>query len=274
MKRPFLFLFVMALLCSASHFSLANDGYNLWLQYQKIESPTLLPEYQKQAGHIFIPGKNATSDVIEKELRTALEAMLEIAPQFTTTPKQETTLFIGTREQLPAFTLKAINIPWEKLGTEGFSIQSINQNSQKALIITGNSDVALLYGTFEFLKLLQTQQDISTVDLTSIPKTNIRVLNHWDNPDRTVERGYAGASIWDWHRLPGHVKPQYVDYARANASIGINGTVLTNVNANAQVLTPYFLKKVATLADTFRPYGIKVYLTARFSAPIDRKSVV
>ena len=95
------------------------------------------------------------------------------------------------------------------------------------------------------------------------------MLNHWDNLDRTVERGYAGFSLWDWHKLPDYLSPRYTDYARANASIGINGTVLTNVNANALVLTPMYLEKAAALADVFRPYGIRVYLTARFSAPVE-----
>ena len=101
------------------------------------------------------------------------------------------------------------------------------------------------------------------------PRIQHRILNHWDNLDRTSERGYAGFSIWDWHKLPGYIDQRYIDYARANASIGINGTVLTNVNANALVLTPTYLKKVKALADVFRAYGIKVYLTARFSAPIE-----
>jgi alpha-glucuronidase len=95
------------------------------------------------------------------------------------------------------------------------------------------------------------------------------MLNHWDNLDRTVERGYAGFSIWDWHKLPGHIDQRYIDYARANASIGINGITLTNVNANATILTPTYMAKVKALADAFRPYGIKVFLTARFSAPME-----
>jgi alpha-glucuronidase len=94
-------------------------------------------------------------------------------------------------------------------------------------------------------------------------------LNHWDNLNRSVERGYAGLSIWNWHTLPDYKDQRYIDYARANASIGINGTVLTNVNANALVLTAQYLIKVAAIADLFRPYGIKIYLTARFSAPIE-----
>ena len=95
------------------------------------------------------------------------------------------------------------------------------------------------------------------------------MLNHWDNLDRHVERGYAGISIWNWHTLPDYLDPRYKDYARANASIGINGVSLTNVNANAMVLTKPYLEKVAALAAIFRPYGIKVYLTARFSAPME-----
>jgi alpha-glucuronidase len=95
------------------------------------------------------------------------------------------------------------------------------------------------------------------------------MLDHWDNLSRTVERGYAGMSIWNWQKLPGYIDKRYKDYARANASIGINGVVLNNVNANATILTKDYLIKVAALANVFRAYGIKVYLSARFSAPIE-----
>jgi alpha-glucuronidase len=95
------------------------------------------------------------------------------------------------------------------------------------------------------------------------------MLDHWDNLDGSVERGYAGRSLWEWDRLPGALSPRYRDYARANASIGINGSVLTNVNASATVLTPAYLAKAAAIAGVLRPYGIRVYLTARFSAPME-----
>jgi alpha-glucuronidase len=97
----------------------------------------------------------------------------------------------------------------------------------------------------------------------------LRLLNHWDNLNRHVERGYAGIALWNWHTLPDYKDPRYTDYARANASIGINGVTVTNVNANAITLTKPYLEKIAALADIFRPYGIKVFLTARFSAPIE-----
>jgi alpha-glucuronidase len=94
------------------------------------------------------------------------------------------------------------------------------------------------------------------------------MLDHWDNIDGTMERGYAGLSIWDWHDLP-HLSPRYADYARADASIGINGAVLNNVGAQAAILTAPYLDKAAALARVFRPYGIRVYFSARFSAPIE-----
>ena len=157
----------------------------------------------------------------------------------------------------------------QQLGDEGFIIRSIRHDGKHVTLITGNKEAGILYGVFHFLRLLQTHQPIQQLNISSTPKIKLRLLNHWDNLNRTVERGYAGGSIWDWQRLPGYIDQRYIDYARANASIGINGTVLTNVNANAMVLTEAWLKKVALLAEVFRPYNIKVYLTARFSAPVE-----
>ncbi|RYY24352.1 MAG: alpha-glucuronidase, partial [Chitinophagaceae bacterium] len=162
-----------------------------------------------------------------------------------------------------------INSQLDQAGEEGFVIISKIIKGKKCIIISGNTDKGVLYGAFHFLRLLQTQQPIQQLQIVSSPKIKLRMLNHWDNLDRTVERGYAGFSIWNWHTLPGYIDQRYIDYARANASIGINGTVLTNVNANATILTKPYLEKVKALADLFRPYGIKVYLTARFSAPIE-----
>ena len=136
-------------------------------------------------------------------------------------------------------------------------------------MVAGNTDVGVLYGAFELLRALTREVPLAELSLDSAPRIRRRVLNHWDNLDGSVERGYAGRSLWDWEQLPGGDHTRYVDYARANASIGINGSVLTNVNANAQVLTPAYLERVRALADVFRPYGIAVYLTARFSAPME-----
>ena len=92
-------------------------------------------------------------------------------------------------------------------------------------------------------------------------------MNHWDNLDGTVERGYAGRSLWQWEELPKTISPRYEDYARANASIGINGSVLNNVNASPDILKTEYLNKVSAIAKVFRPYGIKVYLSVNFASP-------
>ena len=157
----------------------------------------------------------------------------------------------------------------ERAGAEGYVIRSVSIDQKQVTVIAANSDVGVLYGAFHFLRPVQTRQKLDALDIVSKPRTHIRVLNHWDNLDGHVERGYAGQSIWDWHKLPGYLDPRYTDYARACASIGINGAVLTNVNANATSLTPAYLEKTAALAGVLRPYGVRVYLTARFSAPIE-----
>ncbi len=106
------------------------------------------------------------------------------------------------------------------------------------------------------------------LDVVSTPRIEYRLLDHWDNLDGSIERGYGGRSLWKWDELPAKIDDRYRDYARANASIGINGAVLNNVNANPVILTPAYLKKVAALADVFRPYGIRVFLSVNFSSPI------
>jgi alpha-glucuronidase len=116
---------------------------------------------------------------------------------------------------------------------------------------------------------VQQRQPARDLAGASAPKIQRRLLNHWDDLNRHVERGYAGFSLWEWFYLPEVRDPRYRDYARALASVGLNGTVITNVNANAQILTAPYLAKVAALAGEFRPYGVRIYLTARFSAPIE-----
>jgi alpha-glucuronidase len=145
----------------------------------------------------------------------------------------------------------------------------VSDGGKKTVLIGANNEVGLVYGAFALLRELQTGNSPDDIDSVSQPAIELRLLNHWDNLDGTVERGYAGHSLWDWWRLPDFTDPRYTDYARANASIGINGTVLNNVNSNSTSLTARYLEKAAALADVFRPWGLRVYLSARFSAPME-----
>ena len=174
-------------------------------------------------------------------------------------------LVIGTRRSLPAGGAGAVATCRARRAMRFAAPRSVGS----ALIVAADDDVGVLYGVFHLLRLLQTRQPLERLELQEVPAVQLRVLNHWDNLDRSVERGYAGQSIWDWHKLPDYIDPRYVDYARANASLGINGTVLTNVNSNAVSLRPDYLEKAAALAGVLRPYGIRVFLTVWFAAPIE-----
>lgn len=263
--KVFLFLFILP---GLSIRLWAEDGYRLWLRYELVSDQELLESYKNSIKSIQIIESGETADIIRKEMRLGFTGLL--GKEIPRIPGAEADgfLIIGLVENIESsypIDLKTLSKPLSK---EGFLIQSIQINGNKGRIITAKSSTGLLYGTFRFLQLLQSQQSIENLALLDNPEIDLRILNHWDNLDRTVERGYAGFSIWDWHKLPEYIDQRYIDYARANASIGINGTVLTNVNANALVLRADYLLKVKALADVFRPYGIKVFLTARFSAPI------
>ncbi|HNU43224.1 MAG: alpha-glucuronidase [Bacteroidetes bacterium OLB12] len=242
----------------------AEDGYRLWLRYDKIPDTRLVNQYKKELTTLSIQGQSPTLTIIRDELNRGLSGLLGYVPKPAT---GLTGLVIAT---INSPLIQSLNITTDPtLDEEGYVIRNITHSGKRLLVITAKTEVGLLYGTFHFLRLIQTRQSLQQINIQSSPKIKVRILNHWDNLDGTVERGYAGFSLWNWHKLPGYIDDRYIDYARANASLGINATVLTNVNANALVLTPAYLKKVAALADVFRPYGIKVFLTARFSAPIE-----
>lgn len=244
----------------------AENGYRLWLRYDRIADAQLLKAYREQLGSFFVDGNSATAEATRTELLTGLSGLLD-QKMTSAASFENSSLVCGTFSSASISKLKIAAIP--TLGPEGFLIRTMQVGKKKTIIVAANTDIGVLYGAFHFLKLIQTHQPIDRLDCQSAPKIKIRMLNHWDNLDRTVERGYAGFSLWNWQKLPGYIDQRYIDYARANASIGINGTVLTNVNANALILRPDYLKKVKALADAFRPYGIRVYLTARFNAPME-----
>lgn len=247
-------IILLSLVAIATAPVLAEDGYRLWLRYDPLTNAPVLTAYRQQINSFYIQGQSPTLSVLQQELTTGLSGLLN--KKVTQTASATANIIISKTNN-------------DSLGSEGFTIATTGAAGSRRINISANTDLGLLYGTFHFLRLLQTATPVNNLNITSKPQIKERILNHWDNLDRYVERGYAGISIFNWHTLPGYIDQRYIDYARANASIGINGTVLTNVNANAYILTPDYLLKVKALADMFRPYGIKVYLTARFSAPIE-----
>ncbi|MGN6555117.1 MAG: alpha-glucuronidase family glycosyl hydrolase [Verrucomicrobiota bacterium] len=245
----------------------AEDGYRLWLRYDRVQNPQRLNSYSAQIGQIVVPGDSPTLAAARDELRRGISGLLGRAVPVGEGVTGQGRLVAGTPESCAFVAGMGLASQLKELGAEGYLIRSIKQGKTQVIVIAANSDLGVLYGSFHLLRLLQTEQAIDHLDIVERPKLQRRLLNHWDNLDGSVERGYAGRSLWRWDELPDQVDPRYTDYARANASLGINGTVLNNVNSRPELLNADYLKKVAALANVFRPYGIRVYLTANFACP-------
>lgn len=176
---------------------------------------------------------------------------------------------------------------------EGYNIYAHpaqqGDNIQYEATITASNPIGLLYGAYELIRLQNTdayntgsgnQQNFSkAIDETEKPQVGLRILNHWDNLDGSIERGYAGKSIFKWEEIKlgkngkgGSISKSLHDrlitYARANASLGINGSVLNNVNASPKMMTAEYINKVKVIANILRPYGIRVYLSINFASPM------
>lgn len=207
----------------------AEDGSQLWLRYKNVT------EIQRGA---FSIRSNAKGNIVEK-------AKKELNSYW-----QEGNVHLMLNKELRQLK-------------DGYQLR---RNGKETEIIAGR-EIGLLYGTYHLLRLQTMGVDFARLKIEEIPDFDVRMLNHWDNLDGTIERGYAGHSLWKWEDLPLKISPRYEAYARANASIGINAVVLNNVNASPEILRPTYLKKVKALADIFRTYGIKVFLSVNFSSP-------
>jgi alpha-glucuronidase len=243
-----------------------EDGYKLWLRYAP---PGVSAGTHREAiRQVVVQGTSPTALVIRKEITTALESMLGAAIPASERVTGDNAVVIGT----PGNSAAIRALPWRAelapLGQEGYVIRSARIAGRSAIVIASEGEIGALYGMFHFLRLLQTAQTLDRLDLKEQPRVQLRLLNHWDNMDGSIERGYAGRSLWQWAELPGKIDPRYLDYARANASIGINGAVVNSVNADALILTPEYLAKVAALADIWRPYGLRMHLAANVAAPL------
>jgi alpha-glucuronidase len=246
----------------------AEDGYRLWLRYDPLPE-AMTKAYQSRLTSLIVQGNSATFEAIGNELTNGCQGLLGRALPLVDKIDRDGVMIIGTPESSPLIA----NLNWQRqldgLGNEGFLIRSIKLNGHAVTVIAARAEVGALYGAFHFLRLLQTLQPIDNLNVSQKPRLQLRLLNHWDNLDGSIERGYAGKSLWNWRELPDKVDSRLRDYARANASLGINGAAINNVNANAQNLSTEYLRKTASIANVFRPYGVRVYLSARFSAPME-----
>lgn len=254
----------------------AEDGYRLWLRYDLIQDETRRSTLRAALQEvIFITPKGEDSPTLQAARRELAEGLCGLLGIDIPTSQRANPALAGTGHS-EGYTLRWLSstdhtrsTPLGPRGLKASDSSTATTGAGGVVTLSSASDQGILYGAFALLRHLQTGGLPSDREQHSQPAIQRRMLNHWDDLNRFVERGYAGFSLWDWFTLPEVRLPRYRDYARACASLGLNGTVLTNVNANAWILTPEYLRKVAALAEEFRPYGVRVYLTARFSAPLE-----
>lgn len=243
------------------------DGYELWLDYRPFNGSKIMnDEYTAYLSNVQVLGSTDVISSAASELRRALSSIFEKN--------------ISVKENIPEASLlldhslivgradivtQVYSIEWDL--SEGYVI-GLRGSSKPSLFIVGLTDSDVLYAVFAFLRLLQTGCPFPKQDIRQSPKITWRMLNHWDNPDGSIERGYAGKSLWKWSELPSRVDPRYTDYARACASIGLNASVLNNVNADSYILSQTSLLKVEAIANVLRKYGISVFLSINFDSPM------
>lgn len=251
MKKYLILLFTVL---TSLHVSAQSDGSQLWLGKQYANSCQVISQ---------LPD-DATAKIAKQELENNWR---------------------GKNVELKID--KALNLG------EGYNIYARpaqqGDNIQYEATITASNPIGLLYGAYELIRLQNTdayntgsgnQQSFSkAIDETEKPQVGLRILNHWDNLDGSIERGYAGKSIFKWEEIKlgkngkgGSISKSLHDrlitYARANASLGINGSVLNNVNASPKMMTAEYINKVKVIANILRPYGIRVYLSINFASPM------
>jgi alpha-glucuronidase len=244
-----------------------ETGYEGWLRYAPIEDNAIRHQYETLPSIVHRVNGSAVAQSAEQELIRGVQGMLGKTLKSDTDRATEPNIYLGTIDEL----LLAEVYP--DVPPDGFRIFNGTINGRKHLLIAGSNDRGILYGVFHLLRLIALQQPIQNIHVQEDPYAPIRVLNHWDNLDGTIERGYAGRSIfWEDEHIVEDLS-RVRDYARLMASVGINGCSINNVNADFRVIDAEHLQEVARVAEVFRDWGIQTYISLNFASPREIGSI-
>lgn len=242
----------------------ADNGSRLWLRYDPLDD-ALPDNLSGSVTAVYADRSDPTLMLAVDELQNAMTGFTgHQIPVIQTI--EENSLVLVTAGSKQARRL-GLNQELLAMHHDGYLIRSLSMRNKAFTVIASPSPAGVLYGVFHWIRDIQTGAFSQNFDLTSEPRYDLRMLNHWDNLDGTIERGYAGYSLWKWEELPDVISPRYAAYARANASVGINATVPNSVNANPIVMSNDYLPKLKALADVFRPYGIQLFISINFATP-------
>ena len=243
----------------------AETGYDAWLRYAPIDDRAVRDRYSALPAVVVALGNSEIVIAAQAELVRGVRGMLGRTLRESNKVPAEGAIILGTYDAVLA-AIPAAGKPPE-LPPDGFWLKSLTVDGKSLLLITAPNERGVLYGAFTLLRMIGLGSPIADLNVRDKPYASIRFLNHWDNLDGTIERGYAGRSIF-WEN--GHVVndlSRVRDYARLMASVGINGCSINNVNADVRVISSDLLPEVARVAEVFRPYGVKLFLSLDFASP-------
>jgi alpha-glucuronidase len=262
-------LMLLLLLC-LSHLALASPrqseaGYDAWLRYDAIDDRTIKQAYDRLPAAIVALDESVVIKAAQAELLRGVRGMFDRTLRVESRLPQEDAIVLGPldalRKHFPALH------PSAALKADGFLLKTLKRDGHTCLIVTALNDRGVLYGAFALLRRVALRQPIDALDEQENPYAPIRMLNHWDNLDGSIERGYAGPSIFFANDNVIADLSRVRDYARLMASVGLNSCSINNVNANPRVISTAFLPQLARVAEVFRAWGVRLFVSVDFSSP-------
>ncbi len=255
-------LFVIFLLFSCA--GSAETGEDAWLRYARLD-PNAASQYASLPAALVTLDHSDVLQAAQTELLRGIQGMLGRTLRIEGGMLPESAIVVGTAEQVR--TLDAGFHPPGDLQGDAYALISAQIKGQNALVITGATDRAVLYGVFALLRKIAMGESVSALNETQRPSAPVRWINQWDNLDGSIERGYAGQSLFFENHSVRPNLTRAAEYARLLASVGINGCNVSNVNADLHILDPDFIPQLARIADVFRPYGVQLGVAVNVSMP-------
>lgn len=239
----------------------AEPGYEAWLRYAPLQPPALHEAREAVPGVVALVGDSPVLLNARAELIRGLRGMLGRIPRAESGVPKESAIVLGTFEALRQFRLGPAP------GEDGFTLRSLRDSNRALLLIAGGNERGVLYGAFALLRKIATGEPLAALSETQAPYAKVRWLNHWDNLNGTIERGYGGRSIfWDNGAVRADLS-RVADYGRLLASLGINGCTVNNVNADRRLLSPEFAPQIARIAGVLRQWGVRIGISVDFGSP-------
>lgn len=262
-------------LFAASSLAFADDGYDAWLRYRPLPDQNLADRYGEMCRQLVVFGKSEILTASAEELERGLEGMLGRKVARADEPSRDGALILATEKSASGFLDMPEKNSLAGLSPEGFAIFPARIGKNTGMAIVGKTDRGALYGAYHWLRHMQTLSPPESMQTAEAPAIPLRLLNLWDNPDGTVERGYAGRSVlYEAGRLIDDPQRHH-DFGRLMASVGINGVAINNVNtggknlAGWKILTSEGIQEIVRpLADILRPHGVRIFISINFASPM------